>query len=118
MTEDAPRVQCPTCKQILAPGVRFCPHDGTPLTDTSGRDAVPTPTVNRPPSRQISLPVVVGTRYRLLALRGGGGMAKVYKAVDLTLGRDVAVKLINPELRTETEFDNRFQREARIASQL
>jgi tRNA A-37 threonylcarbamoyl transferase component Bud32 len=118
MTEEAPRVQCPVCKQILAPGVRFCPHDGTPLTETSARGETPTPTGARPPSRQIALPVVVGNRYRLVALRGGGGMAKVYKAADLTLGRDVAVKLINPELRAEKEFDSRFQREARIASQL
>jgi serine/threonine protein kinase len=62
--------------------------------------------------------VVVGERYRLEEARGGGGMAKVYKAVDLTLQREVAVKLINPELRAEPEFDARFQREARIASQL
>jgi tRNA A-37 threonylcarbamoyl transferase component Bud32 len=115
MTEEAPRVQCPTCKQTLEPGVRFCPHDGTPLTETGGRDTVAT---ERPHSRQIELPAVVGKRYRLVALRGGGGMAKVYKATDLTLGRDVAVKLINPELRAEKEFDNRFEREARIASQL
>jgi eukaryotic-like serine/threonine-protein kinase len=118
MTEEAPRVECPVCKQVLAPGVRFCPHDGTPLTETSAHDAAPTPTGNRPPSRQIELPAVVGSRYRLVAVRGGGGMAKVYKAEDLTLGRSVAVKLINPELRADKEFDNRFQREARIASQL
>jgi serine/threonine protein kinase len=36
----------------------------------------------------------------------------------VTLEREVAVKLINPELRSEPEFDARFQREARIASQL
>ncbi len=45
-------------------------------------------------------------------------MAKVYKAIDITLEREVAVKLINPDLRSEPEFDARFQREARIASQL
>ena len=45
-------------------------------------------------------------------------MAKVYRGFDLTLEREVAVKLINPELRNEPEFDARFQREARIASQL
>jgi serine/threonine-protein kinase len=45
-------------------------------------------------------------------------MARVYRATDLTLDRDVAVKLINPQLRTEPEFDARFQREAKIASQL
>src|SRR5690242_4600276 len=72
----------------------------------------------RPKSQELQLPVVVGGRYRLTELRGGGGMAKVYKATDVTLEREVAVKVINPELRTEPEFDARFHREARIASQL
>jgi hypothetical protein len=67
---------------------------------------------------QLQLPVVVGGRYRLTEWRGGGGMAKVYRAIDQTLEREVAVKLINPELRNDAEFDTRFQREARIASQL
>jgi hypothetical protein len=64
------------------------------------------------------LPITVGGRYRLTELRGGGGMAKVYRAEDITLQREVAVKLINPDLRSDSEFDARFQREARIASQL
>src|SRR5262249_13502570 len=122
MTSERPAViQCPTCKQMLEPGIRFCPHDGTPLTETSGVSTVRTPTgqqPGRPPSREIELPAVVGGRYRLTEVRGGGGMAKVYRAVDTTLEREVAVKLINPELRAEPEFDARFQREARIASQL
>jgi hypothetical protein len=62
--------------------------------------------------------LTIGQRYRLEQLRGGGGMARVYRAVDITLERQVAVKLINPELRSESSFDARFQREARIASQL
>ena len=66
----------------------------------------------------IALPVVIGGRYRIEELRGGGGMAKVYRGVDITLQREVAVKLINPELRSDAEFDARFHREARIASQL
>jgi serine/threonine protein kinase len=112
-------LQCPTCKQVLAPGTRFCPHDGTPLAETNSVSTVPTPPgARRPPPRDIALPVTVGGRYKLVELRGGGGMAKVYKAVDETLEREVAVKLINPELRAEPEFDARFQREARIASQL
>jgi multidrug efflux system outer membrane protein len=39
----------------------------------------------------------------------GGGMAKVYRAVDLTLERDVAVKIISPKLRADPQFDARFQ---------
>jgi len=112
-------MQCPTCKQILDDSVRFCPHDGTPLTETSSARPATTPTGGaRPPSRELELPVVIGNRYRLEALRGGGGMAKVYRAHDQTLDREVAVKLISPDLRNESEFDARFQREAKIASQL
>src|SRR5438552_1550554 len=69
-------------------------------------------------AKELDLPLVLGERYRLVEARGGGGMARVYRATDLTLEREVAVKLINPELREDPEFDTRFQREARIASQL
>jgi serine/threonine-protein kinase len=112
--------RCPTCHNELDDGVRFCPHDGTPLTETAQAVGAHTPSGvhRRPKSQELQLPVVVGNRYRLTELRGGGGMAKVYKAIDVTLEREVAVKLINPELRVEPEFDARFQREARIASQL
>src|SRR5262249_37353714 len=108
--------QCPKCGKEMEVGARFCPHDGTPLTETAAATAADTPGLGK--SAELQLPVVVGNRYRLEERRGGGGMAKVYRAIDLTLERPVAVKLINPELRNEPEFDARFQREARIVSQL
>jgi tRNA A-37 threonylcarbamoyl transferase component Bud32 len=111
-------MQCPQCKQTMEPGVRFCPNDGTPLTDTAAVPTVATAPNLYAASRTIELPIIVGGRYRLERLLGGGGMAKVYRGVDLTLEREVAVKLINPELRADPEFDARFQREAKIASQL
>src|SRR5262245_59011382 len=98
-------IQCPTCKTMLEDSVRFCPNDGTPLVETT-RPAL-TPPGGRPPTREILLPTIVGGRYRLLEMRGGGGMAKVYRATDLTLERDVAVKLISPDLRADPEFDQR-----------
>src|SRR5438045_1058801 len=110
-------IQCPTCKTMLPTGVRFCPHDGTPLTETAVSQQVLTP-VSRDTSRVIPLPVTVGERYQLFELRGGGGMAKVYRATDTRLNREVAVKLINPELRVEAEFDLRFEREAKLVGQL
>jgi hypothetical protein len=110
--------QCPTCGKQHDDTVRFCPDDGTPLTDTAASSGQRTPTHVRAAAPELQLPVVVGNRYRLEQCLGGGGMAKVYRAVDQTLERDVAVKLINAELRTEPEFDARFHREARIASQL
>ncbi len=109
--------QCPTCGKQLDDDVRFCPNDGTPIRETAVGATVPTPATGKGPP-PLQLPVVVGGRYRLEEVRGGGGMATVYKGTDTTLERPVAVKLINPELRAEPEFDARFQREARVASQL
>jgi serine/threonine-protein kinase len=111
--------ECPRCGKQLDDAVRFCPDDGTPLTDTAAAGAVRTPAgPGRPTRPQLELPLLLGGRYRLEEARGGGGMAQVYRAIDQTLEREVAVKLINPELRADPEFDARFQREARIASRL
>src|SRR5262245_37040791 len=92
--------QCPTCGKQLDESIRFCPDDGTPLTDTAASARTPTGG-KRPASRQLPLPTVVGQRYKLTEFRGGGGMATVYRATDMTLEREVAVKLINPDLRSE-----------------
>jgi hypothetical protein len=108
--------ECPTCGKQLEATVRFCPHDGTPVTETAV--ATPTSGERRAQVKALDLPLVLGNRYKLVECRGGGGMAQVYRAIDLTLEREVAVKLINPDLREDPEFDSRFQREARIASQL
>src|SRR5438105_4889656 len=91
-------ITCPVCKQVLEAGVRFCPHDGTPLTETAAVSTESTPTgPGRQSGPQLQLPAVVGSRYRLVELRGGGGMAKVYRAVDLTLGRNIVHRDIKPD---------------------
>ncbi|GAA2750483.1 serine/threonine-protein kinase [Kitasatospora cinereorecta] len=54
--------------------------------------------------------------YRLEKLIGRGGMAVVYRAEDLRLGRIVAVKLLAPELARNDVFRQRFARESRIAA--
>jgi Flp pilus assembly protein TadD/tRNA A-37 threonylcarbamoyl transferase component Bud32 len=64
---------------------------------------------------------MVGTRvshYEIVRLIGRGGMGEVYEAVDLDLGRRVALKFIAPELAAEPESFRRFEREARLAAAL
>lgn len=57
-------------------------------------------------------------RYRILALLGTGGIGTVYRAIDTILQRDVAVKVMNPELAARSNFRDRFLQEARIAARL
>jgi serine/threonine protein kinase len=57
-------------------------------------------------------------RYRLVAQQGSGGMAVIYKATDLALGRTVAVKVLRPSLTSDPEFLKRFRQEARNVANL
>lgn len=63
-------------------------------------------------------PRVLAGRYRVDELIGHGGMAKVYRGRDLTLGRDVAIKILDPELARDTAFRTRFRLEAQAASRM
>ncbi|MBQ9251997.1 MAG: Stk1 family PASTA domain-containing Ser/Thr kinase [Clostridia bacterium] len=61
---------------------------------------------------------ILAERYRLTEKIGMGGMAIVYKAVDLRTGHNVAVKVLRPEFNEDAEFVSRFQREAEAASKM
>ncbi len=56
--------------------------------------------------------------YHLIELIGKGGMAGVYRAHQITVGRDVAIKVLSPDLADDAEFISRFEHEARIAAAL
>lgn len=60
----------------------------------------------------------LGGRYELGELLGHGGMADVRKAMDLRLGRAVAVKMLRTDLARDATFQARFRREAQSAASL
>ncbi len=56
--------------------------------------------------------------YRILRALGRGGMATVYLAMQESVQREVALKVMSPTLHGDAEFGERFLREARIAASL
>src|SRR5678815_3534028 len=56
--------------------------------------------------------------YRLLERVGRGGMGTVYRAIQISLDREVALKILSPDLVKDKSFVAQFFREARAAGQL
>ncbi len=94
-----------------------CGPAGTRLGDDEpdGHDAaLALPAAPRCPTAH-GWPFTAWDRYRPEALLGVGGMGRVYRALDLTLGRSVALKLLTLELPETVE---RFTREARAQARV
>lgn len=67
---------------------------------------------------EMELPYTLADRYRLVSHLAKGGMSDVYLAVDVALGRRVAVKLLPRSHSEDDSFVRRFRREAQSAANL
>jgi hypothetical protein len=56
--------------------------------------------------------------YEIVTAIGAGGMGEVYRAHDINLGRDVAIKVLPDAFATDAERVARFEREARVLASL
>lgn len=82
-------------------------------------DGFPTVIGTAPQVAPVQGQLGIGSRvagYRIEAEVGSGGMARVFRALDERLGRQVALKVLAPDLSQDEEFRRRFVREARTAA--
>jgi eukaryotic-like serine/threonine-protein kinase len=89
--------ECPRCGSCFDSGVGRCSEDGTKLAPSA-------------------VPRVLAGRYRLDRRLGRGGMGTVYSALDTSLERQVALKLIREDLVSSVDAAERFRREAKAAA--
>ena len=67
---------------------------------------------------EVSSDTLVDGRYRIQGRIGSGGMADVYSAEDTHLGREIALKVLHRRFAQDSEFVERFRREAKSAASL
>ncbi len=102
MDPGLPMKRCPRCNARFDDGRTHCLHDGAALVDAVD------PMLGR----------TLAERYRLVQRIGAGGMGTVYRAQHLLLRRDVALKLLSPELTRDPVMRERFLREAQATNML
>lgn len=98
---------CTACGAIVGDGARFCAQCGERLAAPPARD----------PLRRL-LEAALGTHYAVVGELGRGGMGAVYLAHESGLDRNVAIKVLPPEMAHSPEHRERFRREARTAARL
>ena len=69
-------------------------------------------------SQEARLRWALGDEYEVLASLGAGSFGSVWRVRDLTLGREVALKMLHPHIARDERAVSRFRREARLAAQL
>lgn len=106
-------VECFRCHTPVPESSRYCSTCGA---DVSGGGAPPT-TSNTDVLRERLQRLIEG-KYRIERLLGKGGMGAVFLAHDLTLEREVAIKVLPPDVAQDDQIVRRFQQEAKTAAKL
>jgi len=105
---------CSRCGSEITGKSKFCPSCGLDLMATTPVHAIATGVLQELDLVREAL----ASEYEIIEELGRGGMAMVYRAKDRQLEREVAIKVLPFSLAFDTEFVERFQREARTAAQL
>ena len=98
---------CPTCHKGFFGNETHCPEHQERLV-----------TVVSEAAETLAPDTMINGKYRVVGLIGRGGMGQVYRAVQLSMQRDVAIKLLNRSLSGDADIVRRFLRESRANSKL
>jgi len=108
--------RCLRCQEPLITSDQPCPRCGSVGGNTGSLPGLGTPLEHR--AAEVLAGDVLGEAYQVVRKLGEGGMASVFLARDLQLGRQVAVKVLAAHLCRDPQAVARFEREARATAHL
>ena len=98
--------RCPSCRAEVHDTDRFCRACGTPVASGTFGD-----------ENRFRAGALFARRFRIVALLGRGGMGQVYRAQDLEVGQQVALKFLT-SFRSDARARARLRTEVRLARQI
>ncbi len=110
-------MKCPQCHSDIGDESKFCKECGTNITSREEAQPSFTQTLETP-VEELSTGSTFAGRYRIIEELGRGGMGKVYKAVDTRINEKIALKLIKPEISSDSKTLERFGNELKLARKI
>lgn len=102
---------CRTCGRLYPDDAGFCPADGQELYSAT---QVPVQSDDADPR----IGSLLCQRYQVRRVVADGGMGRVYEALDMVAQRNVALKVLHPEVARDEVAVERFKREFEVSKQL
>src|SRR4051812_10339463 len=102
---------CPACGRLYPDDAGFCPVDGAQLTSAT---QVPVLADNQ----DARIGQLMVNRYQVRRVVADGGMGRVYEALDMQAKRNVALKVLHPDVSRDQIAVERFKREFEVSKML
>jgi serine/threonine protein kinase len=102
---------CPICGRLYPDDAGFCPVDGSQLTS-----ATQVPVLAD--SQDARIGQLMAGRYQVRRVVADGGMGRVYEALDMQARRNVALKVLHPDVSRDEIAVQRFKREFEVSKML
>ncbi len=109
-------MKCFNCGAEVAPPARFCASCGTPVSDPQESTVVLPPEADDVLLRRVRMSL--SGEYEVVEELARGGMGIVFRATEVGLQRQVALKVLSPDLGLTGRAVARFKREARTVAEL